>query len=283
MSVTPTLTARIALGAFANHFAFEFKSTLRNPTLLLLHYLFPLGFYVVMGLVMTQINPIFVDTMLPAMVIFAILAGTVLGLPGQLVEAREAGIYRAFKINSVPAASILAIPSIAAIFHALIASLIISVTAAPVFGAVAPVNWVAFGLLTVVTAFTCASFGSLIGVVSGNSRSTVLWSQLLFLPSMLLGGLMVPIDMLPASILPVSGLLPTTYSMQAFMGLAFGEETVWDPTLSLVVLATSGILAFALSIFLFNWDSRNNARRAHPALGLLALLPFVVAVLLLQL
>jgi len=31
------------MNAFANHFAFEFKSTLRNPTLLLMNYLFPLG------------------------------------------------------------------------------------------------------------------------------------------------------------------------------------------------------------------------------------------------
>jgi ABC-2 type transport system permease protein len=233
-----------------------------------------------MGLVMTQINPIFVDTMLPAMVIFAIIAGTVLGLPGQIVEAREAGIFRAFKINGVPASSILSIPVMAAIFHTLIASLIITVTATPLFGAVAPSNWWAFALITFVTAFTFGAIGALIGVVAGNTRSTVLWSQLIFLPSMLLGGMMVPIDMLPTSALLVSGLLPSTYAMQAYQGLAFGTETVWNPTLSLLVLAVAGVLAFALAIYLFNWDSRNNARRGHPAMGLLVLLPFVVGILL---
>ena len=60
--------------AFANHFAFEFKAAVRSPNLLMMHYLFPLAFYAAMGLVMTQINPAFVNTMLPAMVIFAILA-----------------------------------------------------------------------------------------------------------------------------------------------------------------------------------------------------------------
>jgi ABC-2 type transport system permease protein len=43
--------------AFTSHFAFEFKTGLRNPTAMLMNYLFPLGFYAMMGLVMTQINP----------------------------------------------------------------------------------------------------------------------------------------------------------------------------------------------------------------------------------
>ncbi len=55
--------------ALVNHFAFEFKAGLRNATLLMMNYLFPLGFYVMMGLVMTQINPMFAETMIPAMVI----------------------------------------------------------------------------------------------------------------------------------------------------------------------------------------------------------------------
>ncbi len=47
--------------ALANHFSFEFKTGLRNPSALMLNYLFPLGFYAMMGLVMAQINPGFRD------------------------------------------------------------------------------------------------------------------------------------------------------------------------------------------------------------------------------
>src|SRR3990172_4275215 len=125
--------------AFAQHFAFEFKTGLRNPNQLLLNYLFPLGFYALMGLVMTQINPGFAETMVPAMVVFAIMPSTILGLPSPLVEAREAGIFRSYKINGVPALSILTIPMLTTIFHVLINSAIIVVTATPVFQGVAPI------------------------------------------------------------------------------------------------------------------------------------------------
>ena len=98
--------------AFARHFSFEFRTGVRNRTLLLMNYLFPLGFYLMMGFVMPQINPLFLESMLPAMVTFAILAATLLGLPDPLVSAREAGIFRSYKINGVPSGSIVTIPAL---------------------------------------------------------------------------------------------------------------------------------------------------------------------------
>lgn len=264
--------------AFAQHFLFEFKTGLRNPNLLLLNYLFPLGFYAMMGLVMTQINPTFTETMLPALVIFAILAGTILGLPNPLVESREAGIYRSFKINGVPAISILAIPMVTTIFHVLITSTLIAFTAGPLFEASLPANWAAFALVTIVTAFTCGALGMLIGVISVNSQATVLWSQLIFLPAMLIGGLMMPLSVLPEAVRPFSALLPTSHAMQAFLGLAYEQTTTLNPMRSLIVLLVAGGLAFGLAIYLFNWDSKNQTRRGHPLMALLALIPFALSI-----
>jgi hypothetical protein len=67
--------------------------------------------------------------------------------------------------------------------------------------------------------------------------------------------------------------------MQAFNALAFNRETTIDPLVSIIVLLTSGILAFALAIYLFNWDSRNETRRGSPVLGLLILVPYLLAIL----
>lgn len=268
--------------AFANHFAFEFKTGLRNPSQLLLNYLFPLGLYVMMGLIMTQINPLFKQTMIPAMAIVAAMSSGVLGLPSTLVESREAGIFRSYRINGVPALSILTIPVVTTLFQVLVVTAVITVSA-PLFGGTLPGNWGAFVLATLLMALTFSAIGALIGVVSADARSTVLYSQLIFLPAMLLGGLMMPVDVLPAAVRPFSALLPATHAMQVYQGLALGAQTVWDPRISLLVLLASGVLAFGLAIYLFSWDSRNASRRGHPALAALALLPcaisFMVALL----
>lgn len=266
--------------AFAAHFAFEFKTGLRNSTQMLMNYLFPLGFYALMGLVMTQINPGFKDVLLPAMVIFAAMASTLLGLPSPLVESREAGIFRSFKINGVPALAILGLPTLTTSFHALITSALIAITGGPLFDGAIPSSWGAFALITLLTIAVFGSLGALIGVVSSNSRATVLWSQLIFLPSMLLGGLMLPITLIPAAIRPIASLLPSTHAMQAFEGLAYGHPTVFSPWLSTGILLTSTLLAFGLAVYLFNWDSRNQTRRGHPLMALLVFVPYLVGILL---
>jgi ABC-2 type transport system permease protein len=209
------------------------------------------------------------------------MACTLLGLPNPVVESREAGIFRSFKINGVPALSIVTIPVLSSMVHILLVSTIITVTAGPLFGAGIPVNWGYFILILFLTAFTMASIGMLIGVVSPNSRSIVLFSQAIFLPSMILGGLMVPSSMLPPALYRVSLLLPTSYAMNAWRGLAFGLPATLDPRLSMLVLLASGIIAFGMAIFLFNWDSKNRPVGHNPLLGLLALLPYVLGALFL--
>jgi ABC-2 type transport system permease protein len=268
------------VNAFANHFTFEFRTGIRNKNLLLLFYLFPLGFYLLMALIMPQINPMFLETMVPAMVVFAILAATMLGLPDPLVTAREAGILRSYKINGVPAASILAIPALTTMLHLTATTVIITVTAGLFFDAPLPVDWSGFVLTFVLAAFACAGLGVLIGVISPSTRTTVLWSQLIFVPSMLLGGLMLPYSMLPEAAGKVAQFLPAAHAMNAFRGLAFGLAPDFAPWISLGVLAANGVLAFGLALYLFNWDRRNATQRGHPLMALVVLLPNLIGVLL---
>lgn len=267
------------MSAFTNHFLFEFKTGIRNPSSMLMLYLLPLGFYAAMGFIMVEINPSFKELLIPAMIIFAIMSSMILGFPTGVVEAREGGIYRSYKINGIPALSILVIPALSIGFHGLISSTIVAVTAGPLFEAAMPVNWLALALISLLAVFTFSTLGMLIGVISSSSRAVVLWSQLIYLPSILLGGMMIPLSLIPEAFQKFSGLLPSTYAMQAFLGFAYQQETVIEPWVSILVLLTSGILALGLSIFLFNWDSRNDARRASPLLGLFVLVPYGLAIL----
>jgi ABC-2 type transport system permease protein len=260
--------------AFAMHLGFEFRFGIRNKMLLLMNYLFPLGFYALLGALMGEINPGFLTTMVPAMSLFAIMTGALLGMPDTLVNARDAGILRSYKINGVPAMSLLTIPVITSMLHALVVTAIIAVTAPLIFGAQAIVNWAGFVLVFLVSAFALAGAGALIGVVSSNSRMTVLLSQLVFLPSMILGGLMLPLSILPPALAKVALLLPTSYAMDAFSAQAMDQPAL-HPWWSLAILAAGGAVAFGMALFLFSWDPKNATRRAPAVWGLLVLVPYV--------
>ena len=260
--------------AFASHFAFEFRTGFRNKNLLLMNYLFPLGLYVMMSLIMPAVNPLFKAVIIPGMITFGMMASTLLGMPDPLVTAREAGIFRSFKINGIPALNILMVPTLSTILHVCVVSLIITLTAPFFFDAPPPVNYPLFALVILAGAVALAGLSVLIGVVAANSRMTVLYSQVIFLPSMIIGGVMLPIDMLPDAAAKIARLFPSTHLMSAFAGLAMGGEAPISPWGSLLTLVAGGVTAFFLALFLFRWDSQNSGWRAHPAVALLALLPY---------
>jgi ABC-2 type transport system permease protein len=268
------------MNAFLHHFSFEFRTGIRNRQLLFMNYLFPLGVYLLIGTIMAQINPLFSATAISSMGVFAITAVALLGIPDPLVNARESGIFRSFKINGVPSISILTIPGLTTSLHLLVVIGIIVLTAPLVLDAPLPVDWFGFALALLATLFALVGLGLLIGVVSASTRMTVLWSQLVFLPSMLVGGIMMPHDFLPESIQRISLILPPSHAMIAFQGLAQGAETIFNPTTSLIILFVGGILAFGLAILLFNWDPHNKTSKGHPLMGILAILPYLVGVFL---
>jgi len=267
--------------AFANHFLFELRTGLRDKNLLLMNYLFPLGFFILIGLLMTKIYPGFNETLIPSMIIFSFLVSMILGMPSPIVTSREAGIFRTYKTNGIPAINIIIMPPLTTLLHTTLLSIIIISASHLFFNAPLPANWFWFILSLLITAFSLAGLGMLIGVISLNSRATILWSQLIFLPSMLIGGLMVPSSILPKALLKIGFLLPSTYAINMFQGLAQNQTVLFNPAWSIIILLGTGISAFGLAVYLFNWDSRNKTRKGNPFLAILALIPLIIGVIIL--
>lgn len=268
--------------AFIYHFAFEFRAGIRHKQLLMMNYLFPLGFYLLIGFILAEINPTFREDMIPAMIIFSTLAATLLGIPIALTTARENGIFRSYKINGVPAISILSITASTTILHLLIMAVFITISAPLLFDAYMPVNRLNFMLIFTITTINYASISVLIGVVSSSSRESILWSQLIFVASILLGGFMIPQHMLPEVAGKISRLLPASYSMNAFNSLAMGKGPDFSPWGSLIVLLLGSLVAITLAVHLFRWDQHHTKRREHPLLGFLAFFPYAASIFLLK-
>ena len=268
------------MNAFIQHFSFDFRTGIRHKQLLFMNYLFPLGFYLLMGSIMADINQSFLENMIPAMMMFSTLAGTLMAIPIALATAREKGIFRSYKINGIPSVSILVISALTTTLHLLIIAIIISITAPLFFGASLPTNWINFILIFTVANINCTCISVLIGVISSNARISIMWSQLIFVTSILLGGLMFPNSVLPEIARKFSKLLPATHAMNAFTSLAMGKTTDFSPWGSIIVLLLVGGLAFGLGVYLFSWDQHSSARRGNPILGFLAFIPLVISVFL---
>lgn len=267
--------------AFSMHLLFDLKSGLRDKTLLLMNYLFPLGFYFVIGAIMPKLNPQYSDILIPSMMIFSILVSTVLGMPNTLVTSRNSGIFRSYKINGVSKLSMLAIPAVSTIIHTIIVTTIIFISAPILYKSELPENILGLILVFIVTTITFTGLSLLIGSVADNTSITVIFAQALFLPSMLIGGLMFPSNFLPESVAKFSKLLPTTYAMDAYQALAVKGDSSFNPVISILLLISSGIISIFLSWYLFRLDNNKTSKSNGKIWALGALIPFILGAIFL--
>lgn len=237
--------------AFFRHLGIQFKMDIRERGTLLTYYLVPLVFYAVMGAVFSSINPLSRQTLAATMVIFAVTMGAVLGMPAPIVKMRESGVLRAYRVYGIPGWVWLLIQSVSAFLHLLVVSVIIFVTAPVFFRAGMPQNYYAYFGTLFMLLFVSIALGLFIGVAARSQSMATMLSQAIFLPTMMLSGIMFPASMLPEPLRVVGRLLPGTYVMQSFSGLAYKLPTDIDVTLSLLIAAGIGVLAVSLTVARF--------------------------------
>jgi len=92
---------------------------------------------------------------------------------------------------------------------------------------------------------------------------------------------MIRLSDLPDALNRIALLLPATHAMNIFQGISQEQVTTFDPLWSALILLIGGTLSSGLANYLFCWDNQNKTRRGHPALAILAILPYLVGMLLL--
>ncbi len=247
------------MNAFLKHLSVQFKMDVREKGTLMTFYIIPLTFFAVMGAVFSSINAASKETLTSSMIIFATTMGAVLGIPIPLIDMRESGVLRAYRVNGIPGPAVLLIQAASAFLHLSVTSLIILITAPILFGASLPKNYGAFFLILICLLFTNIMLGLLIGVTCRSQSSSTMLSQAIFLPSLMLSGIMFPSDMLPKPLMLLGRIFPATHIMQSFSGLAFGLSTQYSPVLALGICVCIGAAAAAFAFGRFHAAGRAQA------------------------
>lgn len=242
--------------AFPKHLWIQFKMDVRERGTLLTYYLLPLVFYFIVGSVFVSINPASKQSLAFSMTIFAVTLGAILGMPVPIVKMRESEVLKAYRVCGIPGWATLFVHAVSAFLHLFIVSIVIFATAPVVFGASVPVDYAAYFAVLAIVLFCNIAIGLLIGVAAKNQSAVALLSQAVFLPTVMLGGIMFPASMLPGALRTAGYIIPSTHAVQAFTGLAFGMSVDFSALLSLVILAGIGAAAVLLAALRFRVVSR---------------------------
>ncbi|MDR3644807.1 MAG: ABC transporter permease [Clostridia bacterium] len=239
------------MNAFLKYLWIQLKMDLRDKGTLMTYYLTPLLFFFVMGAVFSSINPLMKTSLAATMTIFAVTMGAVMGIPAPIVKMRESGTLRAFRVNGIPGPAVLSVHAISAFLHLFIVSVIIYIAAPLAYHSTVPkAPMLYFAVLAVFLAASIA-IGMLIGVFARSQSFATMLSMIIFLPSLLLSGIMFPASMLPKSFIWLGRIFPATHALQAFYGFAYQIQTDFSAGLALGIVAATALLLFALAILRF--------------------------------
>ena len=204
--------------------ALQWKLDIRSKTLLITCYMVPLLFFAIMGGIFTSIMPESKDTLIPA-----------------LVEIYGSDIKKVYKANGIPIYFGFITTTFSAMIHLLLMSVIIYAIAPFAFEAKLPNQSVFYFISLIIFIMISLSVGSILGLVMKKQAKVTMISQLVFLPSIMLSGIMFPIDFLPDVLRWIGMIFPAAWGYQLMLDHGFDFQNLW-PMMIIFVVAVVAIL-----------------------------------------
>ena len=214
---------------------------LRSKELLIYYYVVPLGFYLFMGGVFTSITPESNQTIIQTMSVFSIIMGGVMGSPYPIVEFYHSDIKKAYQVGHIPLWTVVVCNFISALFHLLVMSMIILISAPLIFKAQLPMNLGLYFLDLLLFIIISLLIGTVFGLVCKSSSKMAMATQFVFLPSLMLSGIMFPSSMLPSFLQQLGRIFPATWGYE----LMCSNELIIK---NVTVLLSMGIILFFVTI-----------------------------------
>lgn len=230
--------------AFVTQLTIQFRGDLRDKSILMVYYLVPLAFYLVMASIMKTLETDSGSSLIISITIFALSMSTYLGMPQSLVKVRENGVLEAYRVADIPAWSLPLSTIVISLLHIMIITCIILFTAPHLYGAAWPES-IPMHLLAVALIAVCSqSLGALLACFVKRQNTLTLVGQCLFMPTVLLSGIMFPAALLPKPLQAVGEILPATQGMRLITDKGL-------QSLPLLILVGVTIIIFAICVVMF--------------------------------
>ena len=184
-----------------------------------------------MGGIFTSIMPEMRSTLIQSMIVMSVSMGAFIGLPPSLIETYGSDIKKVYKANGVPIYLGLVTMFLSAFVHLMITCIVIVLLAPILFEATLPTQLPFFFLALAIYIIVSLSIGSVLGLTIKNQAKLTMIAQLVFLPSIMLSGIMFPIDLLPDFLETIGCIFPASWGYKLMLDNGFYLENLWYPIL----------------------------------------------------
>jgi ABC-2 type transport system permease protein len=251
-SARPSSWLRMALALAA----YELRLVLRRGEGLLVAFVIPAGVLLVFSSFDTSGGagsgrP--VDRLLPGSVSLAIIAASLVSLAISTGYERSYGVIKRLGGSPAGTSVVVAAKTASVVIVELVQLVLLVAIAAGLLGW-APGSGASLPLVLAGLVLGTIAFAGLGLLMAGTLRAeaTLALANLLFLLSLVLGGIVLPVDRLPAPVASIAHDLPAA-ALTTVLSIGFGSSTA-DPTEPLVILTGWAVVLAVLAARTFRWD-----------------------------
>jgi ABC-2 type transport system permease protein len=198
----------------------------------------------------------FMDIFVPGILAMSLMNSGVIGLATAFVTYRERGILRRIRVTPFPLTSFILARVISQLLLAAMQAVILIGMAWAFFGLHLRGNPVVLLVAIAAGAMAFLAIGFAISGIAPNTETAASYANLITFPMLFLSGIFFSMENAPAWLRPITKVLPLSYLVDALrepMSFGNGLSAIW---LDLLALMLTFIIAMAISVRFFRWDSR---------------------------
>lgn len=230
------------MNCFLYSLVLQWKLDIRSKSLLVTFYIVPLIFFLIMGGIFTSVIPEMGITLIQSMIVMSVSMGAFLGLPPSLVEIYGSDIKKIYNANGVPIYLGLVTILLSAFVHLMMTCIVILLLAPILFKASLPTQLPIFLLSLTIYIIVSLSIGCILGLTLKNQAKLTMLAQLVFLPSIMLSGIMFPISLLPDFLQVIGLVFPAYWGYRLMLENGFSIENLWYMLFIFCIAVMIGIL-----------------------------------------
>ncbi len=239
---------------YLTHIRTNLALTMRDRTVLVFNYFFPLIFFFIFGFIMHAEQGGAIVQIVTMVLTIGILGSGFFGAGMRTVMDREANILRRFKVAPITAAPILISQMVVGLVHYIPVTVLMLALAHFLYGMPVPENLGSLAIFVLIGVCAFRAMGSIIGAVANSMNESQIIIQLLYFPMLFLGGATFPISIMPNWLQMVSQFIPTTYLSLGLNGILEGHETIWQNRGAAGALLLTAVVGMFLAVKLFRWE-----------------------------
>lgn len=230
------------MNCFLYSLVLQWKLDIRSKSLLVTFYIVPLIFFLIMGGIFTSVIPEMGSTLIQSMIVMSVSMGAFLGLPPSLVEIYGSDIKKIYNANGAPIYLGLVTILLSAFVHLMMTCIVILLLAPILFKASLPTQLSIFLLSLTIYIIVSLSIGCILGLTLKNQAKLTMLAQLVFLPSIMLSGIMFPVSLLPDFLQVIGLVFPAYWGYRLMLENGFSIENLWCMIFIFCIAVMIGIL-----------------------------------------